>query len=176
MKTSKFLCLPLLLALSSSLSYGGLNGNPATPGDDPPYIVNSGWAEFTWFNGPGTLNQEGPFTFNSAFPTLLKVTDGYLDGDRFEVLDFGLSIGLTSVPTDDGSTANNNYDFAYGNPLWSSGAFPMAPGPHSISIRNIQIPVGYPEGAGALRVDLIPEPSALALLGLGVVALIRRGK
>src|SRR5882724_9411183 len=53
------------------------------------------------FGSSGTPTQFGPappWTFSSAAGVLLNVTDAFEAGDRFEVFDFGVSLGLTSLP------------------------------------------------------------------------------
>jgi hypothetical protein len=133
-------------------------------------IVNGGWQSFSWDNAPGTFSSNGPFTFTSAFTTKLTVTDAFLDGDRFQVFDNNVSLGLTSLPKDDGTQVGGDADAALANSKFSSGTFQLVAGSHSISIETIGTAKGYPSGSGYLRVDGSggtrdnPEPASLVLL------------
>ena len=141
-----------------------------------PITVDGGWQAFSWTSGPGVWDLEGAFTYNVASPTDLKVTDAFIDGDRFEVYDGGLLIGTTSVPANDGAQISGDPDGAFADARWSSGEFLMAPGAHSITLKTIQIANGFPGGTGYLRVDTIPAPGAILLgtLGTGLVGWLRR--
>ena len=122
---------------------------------------------------PGPPNTKGsppaPWTFSGAGSLL--VTDAFAVGDIFEVFDFGVSVGTTSVPDGSvfgGATDNPLDTFASG--AYSSGTFAFGPGAHSITIR----PTASPFGSGAAMFQLqapppIPEPSSFALLGIACV-------
>jgi PEP-CTERM motif len=121
---------------------------------------------------------------------LLTVLDTSAYGDRFEVFDFGASLGLTSLvpaapgtPPDDMALAFSP-DVALANPNLSRGTFVLSPGDHSLMINAVINPWG---GGGAwFRVDEIspvpdptpvPEPSSVLLVasgGLGVLFRMRR--
>src|SRR5262245_16133740 len=40
-----------------------------------------------------------PWTFTSSLPSFLTVTDAFQAGDRFQIFDSGMLIGLTSMPS-----------------------------------------------------------------------------
>jgi len=141
-------------------------GTPATgcdPADpDGPFCVPSGGTPTGFINAP-------PWTFLApAQGAILTVTDAFSAGDRFQVFDFGASIGLTSAPA---GSVNCGSDpvlclAAAGS---SKGLFNLAAGNHSITITPTLAPDGG--GAGYLRVDPVPEPVTWALFGTGLVAL-----
>src|SRR6185503_13661924 len=77
------------------LEFGfGTAGTPATGCDpaDPSggFCISSSGTPTTFLGAP-------PWTFQAPVQgAVLLVTDAFLAGDRFQVFDFGLSIGLTS--------------------------------------------------------------------------------
>jgi hypothetical protein len=137
--------------------------------------VDDSWQTFSWAHGPNVFNTEGPLTFTSPLPVRLDVTDAFLDGDRFVVLDFKTVLGTTSVPVDD-STYLASPDDAFASPKFSHGTFFLPAGDHSLTLETIEVPSDYPTGAAFLRVAAIqaPEPSSLALAALGVAGLAGR--
>jgi hypothetical protein len=146
--------------------------------------VGGGWQTFSWTNAPGSFNAEGALTFTSAQTTKLTVTDAFLDGDRFQVFDGATSLGLTSVPKDDGTQVGGDPDAAKANPKYSSGVFALSSGSHAITIKVASIAVGHPSGTAFLRVDApsvdrpppggpgdSPEPATFTLLAAAGVCL-----
>jgi hypothetical protein len=115
--------------------------------------VGSGWQSFDWDKAPGTFDNQGAFTFTSAKPTILKVTDAFIDGDQFAVFDAGKRIGTTSVPANDGTQIYDKPDAAFASPKYSHGVFFLPAGDHSLTIETIAIAKGIPEGAAFLRAD-----------------------
>jgi hypothetical protein len=166
------------LAFSARLVHAVDNGGLGTPLDDPPLTVGADWyptpvdtpPAFYWGGGDDALNLEGPFTFNALGPVRLDVTDDFSKGDRFEVYDFGVSIGLTSlVPTVAGSEVGP--EPAFNDPTYSSGSFILGAGPHSITLLVVQNP--FDGGRGYLRaMPVVPEPHAVALGTLALSALL----
>ena len=168
----------LNLASATQLQTGNAFNSSLGSGD-PPVTVGGGWYAFTWQNGPNAFDDQGAFTFTSASTTQLTITDLGVDGDRFSIYDNGVLIGTSSVPSNDGyDNESLTYDQALADYHYSHGYFDIAPGANSITIDTIQSATGYPFGGGALEVQAVPEPSALALLGLGVMSLAAklRGK
>ena len=156
------------------------NGTPPSPpSPTPPLPVDGTWTLFCWA-GTGSLNNEGAFTFTGS--ATLEVTDAFIDGDQFEVLDGGVSIGSTSVPTDTGSFEGDP-DLAFADPDFSSGAFALGGGSHSITLRTIATATGFPDGCGFLRAVPLSAPAMprgaaavlmLALAAAGYLVLRRR--
>ncbi|MDE3091221.1 MAG: hypothetical protein KGJ80_17775 [Chloroflexota bacterium] len=152
---------------------GGGNGGPS--GARPPITVGGGWVPFSWSHCGQPVDDQGAFTFTSSGVAALKVTDAFIDGDRFRVYDGGTAIGDTSVPVDDGATIGSNADGAFASTKWSHGTFLLAPGSHSITIQTIAYATGFCSGGAYLRADPgpalpseVPEADTLLLMGGGV--------
>ncbi len=112
--------------------------------------TDGSWTPFSWTDGPGVFNSEGPFTFSVTSAGYLDVTDAFIAGDQFEVYDFDSMIGTTSYPQSD-TDATEDPDVAFADPRWSSGSFQLGPGEHSITVRVIRIAPGHPEGGAFMR-------------------------
>lgn len=98
----------------------------------------------------------GPPPFTFTLPDgggVLTVTDAFLNGDEFEVFDFGVSVGRTSTVEIDGSCApdETNPDDCSEDPASSSAAFALGAGDHEITVQAIASPFG--SGVGFLRAD-----------------------
>jgi hypothetical protein len=159
---------------------GGGNGGGSSPGGSPPPITVGGhWTFFNWSGTPPVVNLDGPFTFSNSSSMLLKVTDAFIDGDRFGVYDNGALLGNTSVPADDGTQIGSDCNAAFANPKYSHATFTLAPGSHSVTMVTIAGATGFTSGSGCVRVDLgpaapseVPEADTLLLMsgGLGGLA------
>lgn len=147
-------------------------GVPATGCDpaDPagPFCIPSSGTPTTFLSAP-------PWTLTSPVSILLQVTDGFDSGDRFQVFDFGASLGLTSAPAS-GVNCGDDPAVCLATPGMSTGTFTLPPGNHSRTITPTLAPSGG--GAGYLRAtNAVPEPRTWILLGAGLAVLsLRRRK
>jgi hypothetical protein len=128
------------------------------------------WYGFSWYDGVGSWDYNGAFTFSVTSPAKLDVTDSSYNGERFGVYDGGSLIGTTSVPDNTGWWTSNP-DQAFANPLWSSGTFGMAAGSHAITFQIIDVSSwSIGGGTASLRLEAVPVPvpGAFLLGGLGL--------
>lgn len=105
----------------------------------------------------------------------LLVTDGFTSGDVLDVFDFGALIGTTTVVST-GAGCGNNVLACLANPLISSGSFSLAPGAHSITFAEASSST-QPSGSSHffnVSTAAVPEPSTWALMGLGMLEILRR--
>jgi len=123
--------------------------------------AGTGWQQFDWAAGAPAPTSPSPWEWDSSIGTFLTVTDCFIAGDRFDVSDWGTSLGLTSEPS--GTDWSSDPDFTSTDPRWSSRVYTMAPGSHSVEILVVQNPYNY--GSGYLRLDAAPGLPAFALVG-----------
>ena len=116
------------------------------------------------------------------------MTDAFAQGDRFEVYDNGVSLGLTTQVNTGGPFAPLP-DQAWSLPnAFSQGSWNLGAGAHSLTFAIVQNVAGVPNGflnTAYFRVNPgvvlaeAPEPGSLCLLAFGGVAFafrrIRRG-
>jgi len=160
-----------------------INGARTGGGGDPPLPIGVDWfatvavpPAFFWSDiGPA---DDGPFTFSSSSPVDVYITDDFESGDRFEIFDFGVSLGLTSVPTV-GDVDEMGPAAAFLDPDYSHGVFTVGPGDHSITIEvlagSIDLGRGYIK-AEFSQLAAVPEPATLALCAVGALSglIVRR--
>ena len=186
--------LTRLIAVATAVIAGAALASPAHAGP----ILTDTWYEFS-FEAPGTsalgcfpndpagnicIPSSGtPTTFldapawtftAGADGAVLIVTDAFDSTDQFEVLDFGVPIGFTSVP---GALVDCGDDPVpcLADPDVSHGFFLMAAGNHSITVA----PSLGGFGSAYLMIDTpqaIPEPATLLLLGSGTAMTLLRAR
>lgn len=184
---------PLGRAIASLvLSAAVLGASPAFA--SPITIGDPLWYEFSWYGSPvargcapadpialtcepssagNSQSAAAPaWTFTALTSAVFTITDAYVAIERFEVFDFGTSIGLTSaiVPS---FTNNCSSDpvVCLADGRFSHGVFSLSPGAHSITIAQLLPSVG---GAAYFRVTAVPEPSTMLMVGAGLLAIARR--
>jgi len=111
-----------------------------------------------------------PWTFALLTGGTLLVTDAFSQYDRFEIFDFGVSLGLTSVPNPPGTCGSDPVP-CFLDPETSHGVFALLAGNHSITIKELLANTG----AGYFRVTsdiaAVPEPATIVLLGAALATL-----
>jgi hypothetical protein len=133
--------------------------------------------------GTPTSNLDAaPWTFTAgADGATLTIVDAFLSGDRFELFDFGTSLGFTSVPGAEGDCGDDPLTCLADSNM-SQVVASLGAGLHSITLVAALSPLGG--GAGYLLAKdgggistSVPEPSTWALLGIGLfgIGFARRG-
>lgn len=179
-----------LLKGTSALLFAALT---ATVAHATPVSTNT-WYEFS-FTTPGTpastctygncMPSSGtpsvaagfaPYTLTVAGTDTLLVQDAFLAGDVFEVYDSGTLIGsTTSVAGNTAYSCGDDPAVCSEDPAMSQGAFLLGAGLHSLSFvpteSVINTGAAYFEVIPNAAASVTPEPSALVLLGTGVLGI-----
>lgn len=166
----------------------------ASSGAQAGAIVTDQWYEFNFgaagtFAGscdgscvpssgtPTTFADVPPWTFTSpSGGSVFTVTDAFLAVDRFEIFDFGVSLGLTSLESGSGDCGSDPVA-CIADSNFSSGVFNLGAGAHSITIKVVNSGTGG--GAAYFKLaNAVPEPASwgLMILGFAGLALARRRK
>lgn len=121
--------------------------------------------------GIGTVNLDTPpWKFSSLTAVDFKITDGFLAGDSFDVLDFGALVDSTlSVPLS-GHSCGLDPRICVVDPEMSHASFLLPAGSHSITV---SVHAAQILGEGFLQFEPVPEPST-ALLLTAVLSVIWR--
>lgn len=142
--------------------------DPADP--NGPFCIPSSGTPTEFLDAPA-------WTFTAAVGgALLTVVDAFESGDRFDVFDFGVLLGSTSLPNPRiPADCGDDPVVCLGTPGMSLGSFALPAGDHSITIVLSQSL--SPLGSAYLRVDddaaAVPVPASI---GLVLVALLGAGR
>ena len=164
---------PILLDTWYTFSFQGLGSPlaaciaPCTPGTNPPD------------GNPSVAAPAAPWTITTVGSSILRVLDGFVSGDQFNIHDFATDLGDTSAPIG-GHGCGTSISCAFNDLAFSHRDYPLNPGSHSLTGTHILDPN---PGAGFFEVisaAAVPEPTSLTLLGVAVVGAsvirLRRGR
>jgi uncharacterized protein (TIGR03382 family) len=144
-----------------SFTEGGLAAVGCAPADPAGnFCTPSSGTPTTFVGAPSwdiVLAAAGTFT----------LTDAFLSGDFFELLDFGVVLGPTPLPAVDPVDCGDDPVPCLATPGISSRVYAVAAGAHSFTIVPIDTDGG---GSAYFRIDAaaIPAPAPLALLAAAV--------
>jgi hypothetical protein len=159
--------IPFGQFLEFSFSDAGVGARGCNPADPAAAFCQAS-------SGTSTAFLDAPaWTFNApAAGAALTVTDAFESGDRFEILDFGVFVGMTSLPAAAGAIdCGDDPVPCRATAGISSGVFALGAGNHSITIVPL---LSQGLGAAYLRVDVVPEPAVVGLMLAGLALVLRR--
>ena len=150
-------------------------------------VVGSGWQAFdvdplvALSSGTEWIALDGSaisFDVTLANTAVLTVVDAGFAGDRFEVFDNGVSLGLTSFAAGSyPASIHLDFDAALAGGAYSRASFVLGAGTHSITGRLFAsaldasgAPIDATVGAVMLSPMPVPEPSTWALMAAGLAA------
>ena len=112
--------------------------------------------------GIGTVNLDAPpWTFVSPTAVDFTITDGFLAGDSFGVLDFGVVVGSTPLVPLNGHSCGLDPRICVVDPEMSHDSFLLPAGSHSITVF---VNAAQILGEGFFEFAPVPEPSTDLLL------------
>ena len=142
-------------------------------------VLDGGWSQFDWFSVAGGI--ESPFdafSLTSANPFVVRVVDCCVIGDQFQLSWTGSAVGSMSTGPFVGDGLQSGQfsgDNAWADPRLSKGSVLLAPGTYDFTLEITRFATGSTNGAGfidaATSVSAVPEPSTVALVAGGLVAL-----
>ena len=150
-------------------------GLAAAPAVADTIVQDGGWDVFE-FGGAGSavFDQQNniDFTFTLTSSSTLRITDGYFDGDQFDVIINGIDQGATSTPTFATTYIGDAWTNAFESSNFSHASYDLGPGTYDVQAYMLQSPYGAGAGAFSLGVlpARVPEPATWGLMLVGFAA------
>ena len=137
-------------------------------------IFADGWY-YTSISAPYQSQEDNSvWEISLAEDSFFDITDAWTPGDWFEVYDAGTLILNTPQVPYGGQSIWDDADTAWLDPAFSSGRVRLGAGTHYITIfdRALEDPNFGSTSAGLFtRLEPVPEPASLLLLGSGLIGL-----
>ena len=161
--------LVLVLSLGSAVA---LADEPTTQSGEGIGVSAAGAMPLdgTWIIIAEYMNEgdffTGSWTWDEPYLVRFTITDLFVVTDEFEVYDNGVKVLTTPSLPDyaalgigafDSPPWTDDPDVALAEPKFSKGVLYLGPGSHEITIRDIDIPTGFPDGTVAFKAEPLVE-------------------
>lgn len=142
-----------------------------------PLTVGGSPNVFGFIGGAGGIViPSDSFQLTTTSSVRIDLTDILLIGDQYRLSVTGSAIAMmTTSPilsSKDGVlTGALTFTDAWANPFLSKGSLYLGPGIYQLGIEAIRVAPGFNLPGGYIRAVNVPEPSALLMLGAGILGL-----
>jgi hypothetical protein len=163
------------IPLDTWLEFGFTDAGVAATGCDPAdpaggFCIESSGTPTTFLDAPA-------WTFVApAGGATLTVTDAFESGDRFEIFNFGVSLGVTSLPARQAVDCGDDPVTCLATAGMSIGTFVLAGGNYSLTIVPTDAPTGGGAGYFFVESAQVPEPATALLVFTGFGFALRRAR
>ncbi len=135
-------------------------------------VLGGGW-QADQESTANAATDQSPLTFTLTGPAVFSITDAFVVTDTYTVSITGGALLLTTapgaLPSYWSTPSDPTADAAWADPTYSKGQLFFGPGTYSLTVVDI-LNQGIPAGLYE-RLDAVPEPAGIAILGVGLLGL-----